>query len=117
MKIRLRLPDHTRFYYPDVSIVCESNRDVDDFQDQPAVIIEVLSDSTRRTDQGEKRDAYQAIPSLNVYVMIEQDAQAAVVYRREPSGFEREVYEGREAVIELPEVSAELALAEIYEGA
>ena len=117
MKIRIRMPSHTRFYYPDLSIVCQSNPDTEDFQDQPAVIVEVLSGSTRRADQGEKKDAYLTIPSLCVYIMVEADATAAVVFRRGAAGFEREVYEGEEAVIELPEVRAALPLAEVYESA
>src|SRR5688500_9935093 len=50
-KIRIRLPAHTRFYYPDASIVCRPNSPGDSFQDEPTVIIEVLSDSTRRIDE------------------------------------------------------------------
>ena len=57
-KIRLRLPNQTRLYYPDTSVVCKSNPPSDSFQDEPVVIIEVLSKQTRRIDEGEKKDAY-----------------------------------------------------------
>src|SRR5580765_8450054 len=40
-KIRIRLPTQTRFYYPDVSVICRSNPDTDSYQDEPAVIVEV----------------------------------------------------------------------------
>lgn len=116
MKIRVRFPTHTRFYYPDVSVICRSNADDDQFQDEPVVIIEVLSDSTCRTDQNEKKDAYLTIPSLAVYVMLEQESVAAVVYRRSPAGFERELYEGQDAIIPLAEIEGDLPLAEAYEG-
>ena len=55
-KIRVRLPTQIRFYYPDASVVCRSNAQTDAFQDDPAVLFEVLSRSTRRTDEGEKKD-------------------------------------------------------------
>ena len=55
-KIRIRLPGHTRFYYPDVAVVGPPNPPQDVYQDEPVVIVEVLSDSTRRTDMGEKKD-------------------------------------------------------------
>ena len=42
-KIRIRLPTHVRFYYPDVSVVCRPNPQTDSFQDEPAVLFEVLS--------------------------------------------------------------------------
>jgi hypothetical protein len=65
-KVRIEFPDHTRFYYPDAMVVCQPNAATEHFQDQPVVVIEVLSESTRRTDLGEKRDAYLRLPSLKV---------------------------------------------------
>ena len=44
-------------------------------RDSPKVIIEVLSPSTQRFDRGDKRLAYQQIPSLTDYILISQDAQ------------------------------------------
>src|SRR5262245_31162070 len=63
-KIRVRLPTHIRFYYPDVSIICRPNPANDSFQDEPAALFEVLSRKTRRIDEGEKKDAFLTIPSL-----------------------------------------------------
>jgi Uma2 family endonuclease len=114
-KIRLRLPTHVRFYYPDVSIVCRPNPQDDSFQDEPAVLFEVMSRATRRIDEGEKKDAYLTIPSLNVYVLVEQESPALVVFRRTETGFVREVYTGTDAVLPLAEIGIELPLAEVYE--
>jgi Uma2 family endonuclease len=115
-KIRIRLPTQVRFYYPDVSVVCRPNPPTDLFQDEPAVIVEVISESTRRADEGEKRDAYLTIPTLSVYLLVEQDEPTVVAYRRTETGFVREVYEGREAVVPLGEIEATLPLAEVYEA-
>src|SRR5947209_5285928 len=93
-KIRVRLPTHVRFYYPDVSVVCRPNPQTDSFQDDPVVLVEVLSRRTRRLDEGEKKDAYLTVPSLGVYVLVEQDTAAVVAFRRTEGGFVREVYEG-----------------------
>jgi Uma2 family endonuclease len=114
-KIRIRLPTHVRFYYPDASVTCRPNPPDDSFQDEPAVIVEVLSRRTRRIDEGEKKDAYLTIPSLGVYVLVEQEAAAVVAFRRTEAGFVREVYEGMEAVIPLGEIGIDLPLAELYE--
>ena len=78
------------------------------------MIIEVLSESTRRTDEGEKLGAYQKIDTLSVYLMFDQEMTVAVVYRRSGSEFRREAYSSIEAVILLPEISAELRLASVY---
>jgi Uma2 family endonuclease len=115
-KIRIRLPTHVRFYYPDVSVICRPNPQNDSFQDEPAALVEVLSRGTRRVDEGEKRDAYLTIPSLAVYILLEQETAAAVLFRRTEKGFVREVYEGLDAVIPLGEIEATLPLAEVYDG-
>jgi Uma2 family endonuclease len=114
-KIRLKLPMHVRFYYPDVSVVCEPNPPNDSFQDRPVVIAEVLSRNTRRIDQGEKKDAYLTIPTVCAYLLIEQDCPGVSVYRRTEQGFVLDTYADMQSVIPLTEIETELSLAEIYE--
>ena len=115
-KIRVRFLTHERFYYPNASVVCQPNADDDAFQDQPVVVLEVLSRKTRRIDEGEKKNAYLTLPSLRVYLMVEQDTAAVIVYRRAGQSFIREVYQGLDTVLPLPEIETDLPLAEIYEG-
>lgn len=115
-KIRIRLPGHTRFYYPDVSVVCRPNPVDDTFQDFPYLILEVLSDSTRRLDLGEKKEAYFSISSLDFYLVAEQNQPALLVFRRTDNGFEREVCAGLDAVIPLPELGVDIPLSALYEG-
>lgn len=71
------------FFYPDVTVVCEDKTDNDYYTESPVIIIEVLSKSTRRTDQSLKRKAYQNLPSLNEYVLIEQDFVDVEICRRD----------------------------------
>jgi Uma2 family endonuclease len=92
------------------------NPPTDHFQDRPVVIVEILSDSTRRADLGEKRDAYLMIPSLKVLIFVESETPAVVVHRRKPEGgFSVEAQSGLDAVIPLPEIDASLPIAELYE--
>ncbi len=116
-RVRIEFADHTRFYYPDAQVVCDANAGMERFQERPAVVVEVLSESTRRTDLGEKRDAYLAISSLKLLVFAESDRARVIVYRRRAEGgFTAEEYEGRHGTIELPEIEAALPLSELYEG-
>lgn len=115
-KVRIRRTEDTRFYYPDVQIICRSNPPKDHFQDEPVVVFEVLSELTRRTDEQEKRVAYLSIASLQAYVLIEQDRALAAVWRRTERGFVREEYTGLEAIVALPEVDVRLALSDVFEG-
>ena len=114
-KVRIRMATHTRFYYPDGMVVCEPNAPQEEFQDRPVVIAEVVSVSTRRTDEGEKRDAYLTIPTLAAYLLIETERPRVVVHHRTPEGFVAQVYEGVDATIPLDAVGADLALKELYE--
>ena len=104
-----------RFYYPDGMVVCEPNAANDTFQDRPVVIAEVISEWTRRIDEGEKRDAYLSIPTLSAYLLIESASPRVVVHHRTQSGFVARVYEGMTAAVPLDELGTTLALADLYE--
>ncbi len=116
-KVRITFPDHTRFYYPDAMVVCHRNPDEDHFQDQPVLIVEVLSDSTRRADLTEKKDAYLTISSLQVLIFVEPEEVRVLLYRRSlpQGGFAAEEYRGLKTMIPLPELDTEIPLAELYE--
>ena len=116
LKLRIRFADHTRFYYPDAQVVCRPSPAGTVFQDEPALIFEVVSESTRRIDEQEKRTAYLSIPTLNAYVLIEQDRPAATVWRRTEQGFVREDYAGAEAVIRFDDITVCITLGELREG-
>jgi len=70
------------FYYPDVMVVCGQDDDDVYYKTAPVVIVEVLSNATRRFDQSLKRMRCQAIPSLQEYVLVEQDKGEIEVFSR-----------------------------------
>lgn len=113
-KIRVANAKNSFFYYPDVMVVCEQNSDKDTFQDKPAAVFEVLSKSTRRVDEGEKQHVYLSLPSLDIYMLVEQEFPLVTVYRRTGSDFVPEEYQKLEDVIPLPEFGIVLALADVY---
>ena len=49
-----------------------------------------------------------------MYAIVEQESAEVVIYRRTDSGFVPEVYQGLEAIIPLPEIKTDLALAEVF---
>ena len=114
-KIRVQPSSGTRFYYPDFMVVCQSSPPESNFQDAPTLVAEVLSDSTRRIDEFEKRDAYTSMDSVCVYLLIEQSSPEVVLYRRGDATFTRECYEGLDVVVPLPEIDCQLPLSELYE--
>lgn len=114
-KVRVRLASQIRYYYPDASVVCRPNPPEDSFHDEPVVVVEVFSPSTRRIDMTEKQEAYFAIPSLLVYLLVEQDSASVTLYCRTSCGFVAGVYSGLGAVVPLPEIGIDLPLGDVYE--
>jgi len=72
--------------YADASVVCGPlERDPEDHNamTNPAVLVEVRSDSTEAYDRGEKFEHYRQIPSLRDYVLISQRRKRVEVYSRD----------------------------------
>jgi Uma2 family endonuclease len=115
-KVRIRTEQRTYFYYPDAVVVCDSNPDDDTFQDQPVVIVEVISDSTRRIDEGEKRVNYLSVPSLDAYILLEQDRRTARVFQRTANQFLESIYTDPDSVVPIPAINAQLYFSEVYAG-
>ena len=105
---------HDRFRYPDVVVVCNDDPSQDDYvRERPILIVEVISESTRRTDKTDKRLEYIALPSLLEYVLVEQDIAEVTVYRRSASWQPSYYYLGEEVLLE--SIDAALRVEDIYE--
>lgn len=72
--MKLRLPDGS-IYYPDVFVSC-GQPSSQQYEDDAVLVIEVLSSSTRSTDRREKARAYGTLPSIQSYVLVEQDIRS-----------------------------------------
>ena len=82
MKLRLELGGNTIFYYPDLLLSCDPQDRDPYFRRAPCMIVEVLSASTARIDRREKLLAYQSLPSVQTYLLVEQDLKRVELYRR-----------------------------------
>jgi len=78
MKVKVNLS----FFYPDVIVDFSFDESEPYYTESPLIIVEVLSKSTRRTDETIKRINYLNIPDLQEYVLIEQDFVDIEVVRR-----------------------------------
>jgi len=105
-------------YVPDVVVECGPRRpDVERLTDTPCLIVEVLSPSTARVDQNEKRLAYQEISSLGAYLIVEAEWRGVHRHWRDANGrWHTEEFIG-DGTLPLPcPAGGVLTLAEIYEG-
>ncbi len=80
--MKVRADKGNKYFYPDVVVSCTKGDSDSHFEEFPRLIVEVLSKSTRKFDQTLKRLVYQTIPSLEEYVLIEQDRVEIQVFRR-----------------------------------
>jgi len=83
MKVKV---NEEKYYYPDVVVACDEDPADPYFREETVLIVEVASPTTRETDRREKLQAYQQMPSVQEYVLIEQDKMRIEIHRRQPNG-------------------------------
>ncbi len=109
--VKVKVGKH--FFYPDSMVVCEELDPHQYYSETPVLIVEVLSKSTRRTDETIKRRLYQSIPTLREYVLIEQDIVDVEVCRRSEGWVSNHYFLGDE--VRFDSVDLNLGVAEIYD--
>ena len=110
MKVRIPPAFADVYYYPDVLFACDPTDNARYFRERPTVIIEVLSTETERTDRREKAIAYRHIPTVEAYVLVEQERMAATLLRRTEPGWQSEVIEGPGSILKLIGIGVEIPL-------
>lgn len=117
--MRVRLDDTGAYVYPDVSIVCAPPVFTDTRPPSlcnPAVVIEVLSDTTEGHDRGAKAAHYRHLPGLLAYVLVATRERRIEVYARQSDGSWRLTEAEGDGAVTLPPHGLGLSLAEVYEG-
>ncbi len=101
------------FFYPDVMVVCDADKNDDDYyKTSPVIIVEVLSKSTRRNDFTTKMMSYFNLPGLEEYVLIEQDICQVQVYSKSKNWQSASYFLGDD--ITFNSISTTLAVEDIY---
>jgi Uma2 family endonuclease len=117
---RIHIQSNTLFTYPDISIICGEiitlNNDEYNVLN-PAIIIEVLSKSTKNYDRGEKFKLYRDIPALREYILVDSESIHIEVFRlNENKHWELEEYNSTEAPLYIKAINESILISEIYEG-
>jgi len=115
MKLKIPPTFADVFYYPDAFVTCDPADNAKYYRERPTVIFEVISPETERTDRREKAIAYRQIPTIEAYILVEQDRMAMTVLRRADPGWQSETLEGPNAILKLPVIGVEIPLDRIYE--
>jgi Uma2 family endonuclease len=104
-----------RVYYPDILLACGAAASVDMIVDEPSLVVEVSSRSTRATDRREKLDTYMKLPSLRSYLIIEQRRRHVLAYTRDRQGEWERAELTSSGNIRLDFLDTALTLDEIYD--
>ena len=117
--VRLWIPRYRCYTYPDVMAIKGSpvyHRDRTDTITNPSIIVEVLSDSTRNYDRGDKFEAYRSISEFEEYILLDQYRYYAEQFVKTESGqWLLTAYDLPETVIQLASADCQLAFDEIYD--
>lgn len=117
--MRILIKEHELYTYADVSVVCGEVEFLPNREDtitNPVLLVEVLSKSTRSYDRGDKFEFYRSIPSLQYYLVIDQDRFFVEFHRKLPDGtWQLETLTDPGQIVQFPELgNLELRLARIY---
>jgi Uma2 family endonuclease len=112
--VKLKL-NASKYVLPDVQVTCDPGElaGQDQFICALGVIFEVLSPSTETIDRDEKLQWYQAIPSLQAYVLVNYKRQEVEMYRRENQQWTYERYQSGQDVL-LAGLQVRLPVAIVY---
>ena len=110
--MKVRIANGSKYYYPDVLVNCPPVNGY--FTETPTIIVEVLSNSTRRIDETEKRLAYMQIETLEEYVLIAQDFVQIEVIRKSEGWKSAKYFLGDEVIF--TSIGLTLSVEEIYDG-
>ena len=107
--------DQDHIYYPDVAVECVPRGGDDRVLDSPCILVEVTSKSTRRIDRTEKLENYRKIPSLQLYLIVDQMRRRVTRHWRNDHEWLIEEFDGS-AAVPIPVLDISLSLDMIYEG-
>jgi Uma2 family endonuclease len=102
--------------YPDIVVDCGKRDDQAMLATAPAVVIEVLSPSTRGFDSHKKVIEYKSHPDIKYIVLIDANSACALLHHRVGDAWTEIIYDNLEDIIDFPEIGATLALTDIYDG-
>jgi Uma2 family endonuclease len=113
--VKLRVSEDV-IYYTDVMVACGPESEDPLVEEDPCLVVEVVSPNTETTDRREKLAAYKRMPGLEAYLIVSQDRKWVERHFRGEDGVWRrsDLVDAGRFPIPCPETR--LSVDEIYEG-
>jgi Uma2 family endonuclease len=104
--------------YPDVMVVCAPDGDDEEAVTAPCLVVEVLSPSTGYRDRGDKLELYRDLPSVQAYLIVEQERRAVTRHWRDADGRWQTATLAETGAVPLPCPAPDgvLTLDDVYRG-
>ncbi len=114
--VKCKIQGEEYYTYPDVFITNNERDNENKYVKQhPSLIVEVLSDSTRKYDSVDKFIQYQKIDSLQYYILVEPEVFSVHCFSKDEQGeWQAAIYTKLDEVIDLKSLSIQLPLQAIY---
>ena len=114
--VKVKVPYEDKYFYPDVFITKEPlSGGTVYIKERPELIVEVLSESTRKYDTVDKFINYQKFNSLQYYILVEPETVFISVFARaENDDWNLSTYSKETDVILLPRLGIKFTPKEIY---
>ena len=117
-EVPIYTPSLPPFRFPDLSVVC-GKPSFTKFNgigalNNPLVVFEVLSFTTEYYDREPKQEAYQALPSVQEYLLVAQSIPYVTRFVRLGKRWRRIEYRDLNEVIKLTSLDLELPMSEVY---
>jgi Uma2 family endonuclease len=118
--LKIRIEDYDKIVYPDALVISGKAQLYNNRKDtitNPLLIVEVLSDSTKKFDKTTKFDMYRTLDSFKEYVLIHQDRKFVSVYSKQEDGsWILRDYKGNDTAILYHLEKCPLPLNRLYRG-
>lgn len=118
--VRLWIPRYRLYTYPDVMIIegkpiyAGTGKTT---VTNPSFVAEVLSNSTKNYDRGDKFQAYRSIPEFQEYILIDQYNFRVEQFSKKAEGqWLFTEHEGENAILKLDSIEFQIFFSELYEG-
>ena len=117
-EMRIWVSSKDLFTYPDILVICgkpEFYPNRNDTITNPLIIIEVLSDSTKNYDRGEKFEFYRSIPTFREYILIDQyKIHIEHFYIADNEKWTLVEYNDLSDILKLTKINFNISIKEIY---
>ncbi len=111
---RVRTPDGN-YFIPDISVCYPEVQKY--FSDKPVLIVEVLSDKTRKFNLTDKFIQYQKISTLQYYLCVEPEQQVVIFYhKQEDDEWMTETFTKDEQEVRLQKLNISFTVKDIYKS-